>query len=604
MENGVVEFLDRDVAGDSSTRATIEVGQTITSEIAREGDVDAFAITLEAGQNVRISHDADTTLREVNIQNADGNILANALRNFRSPTPSDDDFVFQAETDGTFFLTIAPSSFQPVGFNNFDYTVSVTEFADDHGNFASVATELSQGNNIIEGSFEHIDDDDAFTVSLTEGQLLSLALEENVNLETINVLGPNGEAAATSFISEGGFTRDGLVISGLEILAEDAGDYTIIVGSRNGSTTTRDFLPENPDYTLTTSVSEANLVFETDISDNLRRATEIESGDVLVSTLETAEDVDVFTIDLAAGQTISVNNLSDASATVNLLDAEGNLLTGNVFGISIGADRNFSSEIEFLVEDSGTYFISVAADGRSFDSTAQENYRLDVDVSDSAASNTLDGTNGNDVLQGTSGADVINGLQGADEIDGGRGADVLNGGNGRDTILGGNGADTIAGGNGADRIEGQRGQDDIDGGAGADELFGGNGRDTILGGNGRDTILGGNGADMIFGQNGADTIAGGNGRDTITGGAGNDYMFGDAGADTFVFEEGSGYDTIADFEVGRDQIDLSDFDYRNFNQLNLVEQNNSVFIFIDENTSIELDNINDVDDLSADDFIL
>jgi len=72
----------------------------------------------------------------------------------------------------------------------------------------------------------------------------------------------------------------------------------------------------------------------------------------------------------------------------------------------------------------------------------------------------------------------------------------------------------------------------------------------------------------------------------------------------FVFEEGSGYDTIADFEVGKDQIDLSAFDFDNFNDLNLVEQNNSVFIYIDENTSVELSNIDDVNDLSADDFIL
>ena len=128
--------------------------------------------------------------------------------------------------------------------------------------------------------------------------------------------------------------------------------------------------------------------------------------------------------------------------------------------------------------------------------------------------------------------------------------------------------------------------------------------DSIIGTNGDDIITGGNGADVIFGQNGADNIAGGNGADTINGGAGNDLLFGDAGNDIFVFEEGSGYDTIADFEVGKDQIDLSAFDFDNFNDLNLVEQNNSVFIFIDENTSVELSNIDDVNDLSADDFIL
>jgi len=52
-----------------------------------------------------------------------------------------------------------------------------------------------------------------------------------------------------------------------------------------------------------------------------------------------------------------------------------------------------------------------------------------------------------------------------------------------------------------------------------------------------------------------------------------------------------------------DRIDLSAFDFDDFGDLNIVEQNNSVFIFIDENTSIELSNT-DADELSADDFVL
>jgi len=159
-------------------------------------------------------------------------------------------------------------------------------------------------------------------------------------------------------------------------------------------------------------------------------------------------------------------------------------------------------------------------------------------------------TDGNDVLTGTDGSDTISALQGDDSIDGGAGNDVLNG---------------------------NRGDDDI---------------------------AGGNGADVINGGNDNDNIAGGNGADTIIGGNGNDFLVGDAGADTFVFTQGSGFDTIGDFGNGNDRIDLSAFDFDDFGDLNIVEQNNSVFIFIDENTSIELANIDDADNLSADDFIL
>ena len=59
-----------------------------------------------------------------------------------------------------------------------------------------------------------------------------------------------------------------------------------------------------------------------------------------------------------------------------------------------------------------------------------------------------------------------------------------------------------------------------------------------------------------------------------------------------------------DFEAGVDQIDLTAFDFDDFSDLNLVEQNDTVFLFIDEETSVELTGITDVQYLSADDFVL
>jgi RTX calcium-binding nonapeptide repeat (4 copies) len=53
------------------------------------------------------------------------------------------------------------------------------------------------------------------------------------------------------------------------------------------------------------------------------------------------------------------------------------------------------------------------------------------------------------------------------------------------------------------------------------------------------------------------------GNDLIDGGSGNDTMMGGGGADTFVFKKGYGQDTILDFEVGIDKIDLDLADYVN-----------------------------------------
>jgi Ca2+-binding RTX toxin-like protein len=100
---------------------------------------------------------------------------------------------------------------------------------------------------------------------------------------------------------------------------------------------------------------------------------------------------------------------------------------------------------------------------------------------------------------------------------------------------------------GNDQLSGGRGNDLVVGGAGNDQLSGGSGRDELLGGNGNDLLLGNGGNDTLIGGNGNDTLFGGLGRDVLTGGNGNDL---------FVLRPGTGTDTITDFQVGKDLIDL------------------------------------------------
>ncbi len=66
--------------------------------------------------------------------------------------------------------------------------------------------------------------------------------------------------------------------------------------------------------------------------------------------------------------------------------------------------------------------------------------------------------------------------------------------------------------------------------------------------------------DYLTGTARNDTLDGGAGNDVLVGGAGNDSLAGGSGADRFVFErtwERNGTDTITDFEVGVDVLDLS-----------------------------------------------
>ena len=238
-----------------------------------------------------------------------------------------------------------------------------------------------------------------------------------------------------------------------------------------------------------------------------------------------------------------------------------------------------------------------------------------------AGDDFVNGSSGNDVVAGNDGNDVVNGGSGNDTVRGGDGDDTLTGGIGDDTLNGNAGADILSGNSGHDVINGGIGNDLIHGGSGNDSITAGTGNDTVNGNSGEDTIFGNGGDDVINGGGGNDDINGGGGADIISGGHGHDALFGSAGDDmisgntgndlltggnghdVFIFEQSSGFDTITDFSAG-DKIDLSDFGFNSFDDLNIVEDNGTVFIYLDANTSIELTDVDSIHDLSAYDFIL
>ena len=203
----------------------------------------------------------------------------------------------------------------------------------------------------------------------------------------------------------------------------------------------------------------------------------------------------------------------------------------------------------------------------------------------------LDGEADNDWLRGQDGNDTLLGDVGDDTLEGGAGDDLLLGGAGRDRLNGDEGSDTLFGGAGVDRLDGGDGIDWVAFGATAgpvrvvlhagysngdglerDRLIaienasGSQHDDLLIGDDGANVLLGEGGDDVLAGQGGADSLAGGagndwlrgqDGDDTLAGGLGSDLVEGGAGSDVFVFADGDGFDTVADFTVGTDRIDLS-----------------------------------------------
>ncbi|MBW8725879.1 MAG: calcium-binding protein [Inquilinus limosus] len=82
------------------------------------------------------------------------------------------------------------------------------------------------------------------------------------------------------------------------------------------------------------------------------------------------------------------------------------------------------------------------------------------------------------------------------------------------------------------------------------------------------TISGDGSNDRIYGLGGNDILSGGGGDDQLFGGGDDDTLTGGAGNDTFVYDSrGFGRDTITDFNVNGDKIDLSFLKVADFDSL-------------------------------------
>lgn len=236
-------------------------------------------------------------------------------------------------------------------------------------------------------------------------------------------------------------------------------------------------------------------------------------------------------------------------------------------------------------------------------------------IANGAVIENATGGSGDDLLIGNGVDNALTGNDGNDDIFGGRGDDEIDAGAGNDEADGNSGADEINATSGTNTIFGSSGFDDITGGSGVDTIFGGSGDDDISGGAGGDILYGGKGNDTIDGGDGADEIIGGLGADDLTGGA---------GADGFVFEfisdsyAGAGNrDTITDFDIGTDDIDLSNINGLSFvgttaftntaGEVRLDENGGDTIVQVDSNGDGSADLeilIDSVTGLSASDFIL
>ncbi|MEM7061670.1 MAG: pre-peptidase C-terminal domain-containing protein [Cyanobacteria bacterium P01_B01_bin.77] len=314
----------------------------------------------------------------------------------------------------------------------------------------------------------------------------------------------------------------------------------------------------------------------------------IEGGTNGGAFIDLPEDVDLFSFNLKAGQTVSLDIdteeilpneisfrqvvfpaladiLQKPDTELRLFDAEGNELAANNDGAAPGEEFSRDPFIEFTAETTGTYYVGVSHLGnRNYDPFVNRSgsgwtfpevgvfngfYELTATLTESDIQPPSDEpTPSDDTLSGTDDDDTLFGDLGNDVITGGAGDDILRGDlNSRspqDEEAGGN--DIIFGGEGSDRIGGKSGNDILSSDAGDDIIYGDAGDDILMGVTGNDILIGDNFSDG-------------------------------SGSDLFVFGNGDGTDTILDFEVGIDRIGLVEGELL-FADLTLTQDGNNTLL--------------------------
>ncbi|MBO2558487.1 type I secretion C-terminal target domain-containing protein, partial [Shewanella algae] len=279
------------------------------------------------------------------------------------------------------------------------------------------------------------------------------------------------------------------------------------------------------------------------------------------------------------------NNVSRSPVGAMRPDAQGNYdyyaLAGT--GSSTNSDTTANSEAGFALLSGLGVTVEAIGMGSNIDEDDLQSYDTDGNVQTNIDADELaDAILGNEITN----------MPGSDTLDGGAGNDIIFGDVIRFDGIQGQGYSALKA-----FIAGELGQSDVtdaeihnyisehpnlfDKSSANDKgdiIRGGDGSDVLFGQGGNDELYGGNGNDMLFGGNGNDLLVGGNGDDWLTGGQ---------GVDTFSWKAGeTGTDHITDFELNKDQLNLSD--------LLLGEEHNSLeqyfeFSVADGNTTISID---------------
>ena len=358
-----VSKVTDDLSAGTDTNGEVSVGGTATGEIEFLGDVDWYAVTLEAGKTYRFDLEGAWTSK--------GTLSSPFLRGLYDATGSriegttdsnggvysNAQLYFTPTTGGTYYVA-AGASADTTG----TYTLGVAETAEDVAADTSTTATVAVGGTVT-GEIESPDDRDWYAVTLEAGKTYRFDLVGDVNQSGHTLWDPHlwglhdatGTLIDDTTASDVGTGRN----SRLNFTADTSGTYYVAVGAVEGP-----YRDDTGSYSLAVDDITEDIPADTSTTAtvSVNGPEGVEELPATTGRIETVRDRDWFAVTLKAGKTYRIDlegSFTDKGTLydphiVGLYDANGDRIDGTIKGGGIG----YNSHRYVTVDADGTYYVA------------------------------------------------------------------------------------------------------------------------------------------------------------------------------------------------------------------------------------------------------
>ena len=383
--NGASE-ADTDFPETTATTGRVEVGASVTGNVAGEGDVDFFAVDLDAGKTYQFDLEgADTsrgTMEDPYLALYDGS-LTQIENNDDSSANSNSRIVYTATATGTYYLEAAEST----GVSTGTYTLSVSDVETEEepctlndGDFwcgvVTVGPILSGTNTIGHGYIEF----SGISGGSFEGETEFTVGSNNYTFEGIYVSSTGGTTGALNFKTVALFSDDDKEALELHIDVDGTSSTRAISDAVSGVATGLIlWTSAGLDWSLATTVTARLRTPPSDdpVDDcpgDTTTTCEVDVGGSATGNIETVTDRDWFKVDLEAGKFYQIDLEGDAGGggtledpyLRNIRDSSGAEIS-ETENDDVDPGSNADSRVIFNPTEAGAYYLVASGYGGASD---------------------------------------------------------------------------------------------------------------------------------------------------------------------------------------------------------------------------------------------